>query len=102
MALKDDQTVGADEVLLGRFVTAVKAVASAYVSESIDVPGHAGRMALAKSVFKDKGANNYGRMILEIAIAQNAKLILAGADVADQDIIDCVTQYMETFATEGW
>lgn len=99
MPLKDDQTVGADEVLLGRFITAVKAIASGYLSED---PRSAVRAGLAKRVFMEKGAQNYGRVILDIAIAQNAKVIAGRSDVSDEDIIACVSQYMMTFAAEGW
>jgi len=97
--LKDDQTVGADEVLLGRFITAVKAVGAGYMSE---VPRSALRAALAKRVFMDRGANNYGRVILEMAIAGNAKVIAERSAVADEDIIAVVSQHMTTFAAEGW
>jgi hypothetical protein len=102
MTLRSDQAISVDGELLGRFIAAVKAVSAGIVEEDPTTPNHAARIALAKRAMLERQADNYGRVILELAIARNVKLIAARAAVEDQDILDCVTRYLDRLAAEGW
>lgn len=102
MPLHEDQATTADPKLLGRFIAAVRSVASAIVEEPILTLNHTGRMAFAKRAMLERGADNYGRVILELAIANNAKLIQDRENVGDPDVISIVSHYVGIFASEGW
>jgi hypothetical protein len=102
MTLRDDQNVTTDEVLLGRFIAAVKAVAAGIVEEPPATANHAARSALAKRIILGREAPNFGRAILELAIARSAALRATRSAVDDQVILTVVENHIEIFAIEGW
>lgn len=102
MALQDDQTAATDSDLLGRFIAAVKSVAAGIVEEPTDTKNHAARMALVKRIMLERQAENFGRVILELAIARQAAVRASREKVTDDDIMSCVAKYIDTFAAQGW
>jgi hypothetical protein len=102
MSLINDQTANTDPTLLGRFIAALKFVVAAIVEEQLDTPDHVARIALARKVMLDRQADNYGRVILELAVARSAKLRSLGSEIADDDIVQVVRHYVDIFAREGW
>lgn len=102
MALTDDQVDGSNSELLGRFNTAVVAAAELIVEEPDTTPNHVERMALAVRLMREREAENFGRIMLRLALARNARMAVPRAEVTDNQIANIVSRYIGIFAVSGW
>jgi hypothetical protein len=102
VALIDDQIDGNDGVLLGRFITATVAACELIVEEAVETPNHADRMALAKRLMIGNEAPNFGKSMLRLALARNARLAQPRTTATDEQIAQIVARYIDKFAVGQW
>ena len=102
MSLIEDQAEGSNDVLLGRFRTAVVAAAELILEEPDTTENHAARVALAIRLIRDKEAQAVGHDMLRLALARNARLAVPRTEVTDAQIANAVMHYIDIFTRVGW